>query len=49
MHLERLAAKYVGSNLLIQGAALGIGDRAGRVLRLDLIIDQRIEHELARI
>jgi transposase len=28
------------------GAALGIGDGAGRVLRLDLVIDERIEQEL---
>src|SRR5262249_33123372 len=33
-------------DLLIQGAALGIGNGTGRVLRLDLIIDQRIEQEL---
>src|SRR5712692_3016322 len=34
------------TDLLIQGAALGIGDSAGRVLRLDLVIDERIEQEL---
>ena len=33
-------------DLLIQRAALGIGDGAGRILRLDLIIDERIEQEL---
>src|SRR5262245_637090 len=34
------------TDLLIQSAALGIGDGAGRVLRLDLVIDERIEQEL---
>src|SRR6202171_5079687 len=29
-----------------RGGALGIGDGAGRVLRLDLVIDERIEQEL---
>src|SRR5260370_1436 len=33
-------------DLLIQSAALRIGDGAGRVLRLDLVIDERIEQEL---
>src|SRR5438105_9137316 len=33
-------------DLLIQGAALGIGDSAGWVLRLDLIVDERVEQEL---
>jgi hypothetical protein len=33
-------------DLLIRGAALGIGDSAGRILRLDLVIDERIEQEL---
>src|SRR5713226_2911471 len=32
--------------LLIQSAALRIGDGAGRVLRLDLVIDECIEQEL---
>ena len=31
---------------LIQRAALGVGDGAGWVLRLDLVIDERIEQEL---
>src|SRR5208337_3981759 len=35
-----------GTDLLIQSAALRIGDGAGRVLRLDLIVDERIEQEL---
>jgi hypothetical protein len=34
------------SDLLIQAAALGIGDRAGRVFRLDLVIDECVEQEL---
>ena len=34
------------TDLLIESAALGIGDGAGRILRLDLIIDERIEQEL---
>src|SRR5258708_33867004 len=34
------------TDLLIQSAALGIVDGAGRVLRLDLVIDERIEQEL---
>ena len=34
------------TDLLIQSAALGIGDSAGRVLRLNLVIDERIEQEL---
>src|SRR5882757_631800 len=34
------------TDLLVQSAALGIGDGAGRVLRLDLVIDERIEQEL---
>ncbi len=33
-------------DLLIQSAALRIGDGTGRVLRLDLVIDERIEQEL---
>src|SRR2546430_10803400 len=33
-------------DLLIQSAALGIGDSAGRILRLDLVIDECIEQEL---
>src|SRR5258708_4364326 len=33
-------------DLLIQSAALRIGDGAGRVLRLDLVIDECIEQEL---
>src|SRR5439155_1735036 len=33
------------TELLIQSAALGIGDGAGRVLRLDPVIDERIEQE----
>src|SRR5258708_39390192 len=34
------------TDLLVQSAALGIGDGAGRVLRLDLVIDEGIEQEL---
>ena len=34
------------TDLLIQCAALGIGNGAGRVFRLDLVIDERIEQEL---
>src|ERR1019366_8243506 len=34
------------TDLLVQSAVLGIGDGAGRVLRLDLVIDERIEQEL---
>src|SRR6516225_8618399 len=34
------------ADLLVQSAALGIGDGAGWVLRLDLVIDERIEQEL---
>src|SRR5439155_26690805 len=34
------------TELLIQSTALGIGDGAGRVLRLDPVIDERIEQEL---
>ena len=34
------------TDLLIQSAALGIGDGAGGVLQLDLVIDERIEQEL---
>src|SRR5204863_3462419 len=34
------------TELLIQSAAPGIGDGAGRVLRLDPVIDERIEQEL---
>ena len=34
------------ADLFIQSAALRIGDGAGRVLRLDLVIDERIEQEL---
>src|SRR5215470_8554997 len=33
-------------DLLIQPAALGIGDDAGRVLRLNLVVDERVEQEL---
>jgi hypothetical protein len=35
-----------GTDLLIQRAALGIGDGAGRILGLDPVIDERIEQEL---
>src|SRR5208283_507439 len=35
-----------GTDLLIQSAALRIGNGAGWVLRLDLIIDERVEQEL---
>src|SRR5262245_21457533 len=31
------------ADLLVQGAALRIGDDAGRVLRLDLVVDERVE------
>src|SRR6516164_11114526 len=34
------------TDLLVQSAALRIGDGAGWVLRLDLVIDERIEQEL---
>src|SRR6202049_1768176 len=34
------------TDLLVQSAALGIGDGAGRILRLDLVIDEGIEQEL---
>src|SRR5262249_24712079 len=34
------------AHFLLQSAALGIGDGAGRVLRLDLVIAERIEQEL---
>ena len=53
--LSAAAAPYSRSNgkisacrtdRLIQRAALGVGDGAGWVLRLDLVIDERIEQEL---
>jgi hypothetical protein len=34
------------TDLLIQSATLRVGDGAGRVLRLDLVIDERVEQEL---
>jgi len=34
------------TDLLVQSAALGVGDGAGRILRLDLVVDERIEQEL---
>src|SRR5262245_17302077 len=34
------------ADLLVQSAALRIGDDAGRVLRLDLVVDERVEQEL---
>jgi hypothetical protein len=38
-----------GTDRLIQRAALGIGDGAGRVLRLDLVIDERSSRNSSRM
>jgi hypothetical protein len=53
LEMPQRAALHVGLSsaqkrdaLLIQSTALGIGDGAARVLRLDPVIDECIEHEL---